>query len=117
MRALRQAPRVLSGGTDIGQALRVAISTMGTAPCGDAQVIDLVTDGEAPAAPTERARDEAAERGITINALAVGSADAAAWLRAHTVTPGGFVVEAAGWGEFAAAMRRKMVLEVAQAVR
>lgn len=110
---LRQAPRMLSGGTDIGQALRVATSALGAAPCGDSQVIDLVTDGEATPWPVEAARDEAAARGITINALAVGSPDAAAWLRAHAVTPGGFVVEAAGWVEFATAMRRKLAMEVA----
>lgn len=114
---LRTSPRLMSGGTDIGQALRVATGALGVAPCGDSAVIDLVTDGEAAAAPTEAARDEAARRGVVINALAVGSPDAAAWLREHAVTPGGFVVQAAGWGEFAAAMRRKMVLEVAQAVR
>ncbi|MBY0338413.1 MAG: DUF1194 domain-containing protein, partial [Acetobacteraceae bacterium] len=61
----------------------------------------------------ERARDAAALRGARINAIAVGPAEAADWLRAHAVTPGGFVIAAEGWADYPAAIRRKLTLEVA----
>lgn len=109
---LRTAPRVLDGGTDIAQGMRVSISALGNAPCGDEQVLDIVTDGGADPASTERARDEAHERGIRVNALGVGAPTAAEWLRAHAITPNGFAMAVSDWGEFAQAIRRKISFEI-----
>lgn len=64
----------------------------------------------------EAARDEAIARGIRVNALVVNTygAPAADWARQALVTPSGFVMEADGWQEVAAALRRKVTQEVSQ---
>jgi Mg-chelatase subunit ChlD len=112
--ALRTSRRVLSGGTDIGGALMDAMAALPNAPCDpEDRVIDLVTDGDAPAEPARRARDEAAAQGIRINALGVGNDRATAWLREHAITPGGFAMDASGWDDFAHAVRRKITMELA----
>lgn len=111
---LRQAPRGQMGGTEIPHALRVARNAMADAPCqAEQEVIDLVTDGEAHGPATARERDLAAAEGVRINALGVGSPEAADWLRQHAVTPGGFVMQVERWEDFARAIRRKIALEVA----
>ncbi len=115
---LRAAPRGPALGTEIPHALRVARNAMAEAPCEpEQQVIDLVTDGEAHGPATARERDLAAAEGVRINALGVGREDAADWLRAHAVTPGGFVMHASDWQDFARAIRRKVALEVAGVAR
>jgi hypothetical protein len=87
-------------------------------PCEpDRRVIDLVTDGpgDDPVRLAE-AREAAIGADIRINVLTVDThvgAGAAEWARERAVTPGGFVMEAEGWPEFAAALRRKIASEVA----
>jgi len=113
---LRQAPRGLPGGTDIGAALTAGLAAFSSAPCAaDQLVIDIVTDGEAPIGPAQAARDAAIVAGVRINGLGVGGSgdDPAAWLRDHAITPDGFVVAARDWHDFAGAMRRKLSMEVA----
>lgn len=111
---LRQAHRPWSGGTNIGAALEAGIEAFGATPCQpESRVIDLVTDGEAAALPAEMARDQAEQQGIRINALGVGHDGAAAWLREHAVTVGGFAMHAASWEDFGRAVLRKVTLEVA----
>lgn len=112
--ALRAAPRGPSAGTDIGAALEAALDSLDAAPCAaEQEVVDLSTDGEAPAEPVHAARDRAAERGARINALGVGAPEAAEWLRANAVTPGGFALHAGRWEDYPAAIRRKLTLELA----
>lgn len=114
--SLRGAERTLRGGTSLARALDAAREALAEAPCAaEMEVIDLSTDGEAPMAETESARDAATAAGIRINAIGVAGheqEDAAGWLRAHAVTPGGFAM-AATWRGYAEAMVRKLVLEVA----
>ncbi len=112
--ALRAAPRGASAGTDIGRALEVALDSLDAAPCeAEQEVIDLSTDGEAPAGPVHAARERAAGRGARINALGVGAPEAAEWLRENAVTPGGFALHAGRWEDYPAAIRRKLTLELA----
>lgn len=111
---LRDAPRGMPSGTNIGGALLVAMERLEAAPCtADQQVIDLATDGEASAPRTREARALAEIRGIRINAIGVGPLSAGDWLRENAVTSGGFVMEAPDWPSFAAAIRRKVTLELA----
>lgn len=111
---LRGAQRGPVSGTRLGEALFAGMAALAAAPCeADRQVIDLVTDGEADAEPASRARVYAEVQTIRINALGVGSAAAADWLREHAATADGFVMHAAGWETFAGALRRKMTLEIA----
>lgn len=112
--ALREAPRGIPSGTNLGGALLVAMDRLDAAPCeADQRVIDLSTDGEANARRAQEARARAEARGVRINAIGVGSAHACDWLRAHAVTSGGFVMEAPDWPSFAVAIRRKVTLELA----
>ncbi len=112
--ALRAAPRGRSAGTDIGRALEAALDSLDAAPCAaEQEVVDLSTDGEAPAEPVRAARDRAAARGARINALGVGAPEAAEWLRGNAVTPGGFALHAGRWEDYPAAIRRKLTLELA----
>lgn len=112
--ALREAPRGVPAGTDIGGALIAAMERLEEAPCEAGQrVIDLATDGEANPRRAQEARSQAEARGVRINAIGVASDRAGEWLRENAVTSGGFVMEAPDWPSFAAAIRRKVTLELA----
>lgn len=112
--ALAEGPRGIPSGTAMGEAVFDALRALAQAPCvADVEIVDLVTDGEANTDPMLRARGYAEAQGVKINALAVGPPQAEAWLRQFAVTPGGFVMRAAAWGDFAEVMRRKLVLELA----
>lgn len=115
-RSLREAPRGEAGGTDIGGALFAGMQQLAHAPCAPEEaVIDLVTDGEAAEGRTHQARAYAEAQGVRVNALGVGAEHAGDWLREHAITPGGFAMAAPDWPSFAAAIRRKVTLELAQA--
>jgi len=110
--------RPSNGSTQTGLALAFALQHFDRAPCeGERRVVDLVTDG--PADDERRvaeAREALIEADVRLNVLAVQTygADAAAWAREHAVTPGGFVMEADGWPQFAWAIRRKIASEISQ---
>jgi Mg-chelatase subunit ChlD len=112
-RELRGIQRGLAGGTNLGHAITAAAAAIAAGPRCERDVVDLVTDGEADAPSTAAARDAAAADGITINALAIGTEQAEAWLREQAATPDGFVLRAADWREAARALRRKLVREIA----
>lgn len=103
--------------TQTGLALRFAGQHMQAAPCAaDRQVVDLVTDGPGDDEQrTAEARAELIAADVRVNVLAISTygADATGWAREHAVTPGGFVMEAAGWPDVAHALRRKIVREIA----
>jgi hypothetical protein len=113
--------RLPAGGTGIGKALQYAaweIERNGFA--GVRRVIDLSGDGRQSAArehtlSARQGRAFAVLRGITINALAIRTdvADLDAYYRAEVIGgPGAFVEIAAGYADFAAAMRRKLIREI-----
>lgn len=114
---LARMPRRGFGGTMTGIALHAAIEEIERAPCGDWWVVDLVTDGPG-AGPVEPARMAAEAAGVRINGLmvetAIGVPGGVGWMREHVVTNGGFALRAEGWGEFASALRRKLVMELAE---
>ena len=103
-----------AGSTWTGNAIEHALTLLDAAPCGENQVIDLVTDGPPNGGTlvTEQ-RDIAWERGVRINALTVR--DGEDWARGAAVTRGGFVIAVDGWDAFPAAIRRKLILEVGEA--
>lgn len=111
---LRQAPRAVGGSTDIGWALSAAHEAMRAAPCAaDRYVIDLSTDGEAPEGATAVARDAAQMDGVTINVIAVGGVARPDSLREHATTGDGFLIHASDWSQYAALVRRKIIMETA----
>lgn len=117
-------------GTCISQGIDHACRVMREAPWGAARrVVDVSGDGpnnEGP--PAEEARDRAVAEGVTINGLAIeGDPDVALVLgRGATLTayyqraviggPGAFVVTAETIHAFGAAIRRKLIREIARAV-
>lgn len=105
--------RLGRGSTQTGLAIMAGLSLLDDAPCGERQVLDLVTDGPSDT-PIADARNAAIEAGVRINGLGVqvGFGDPAEWLRENAITPDGFVVSADGWGEFARAIRLKLSTEI-----
>jgi hypothetical protein len=111
---LRAVRRALHGGTDIGRAIMAAHAALGAAPCeADRHVIDLSTDGEAPEGATAAARDAAQMDGVTINAIVVGAQARPESVREHAITGDGFLIQASDWHQYAAMVRRKVILETA----
>lgn len=119
--ALRGTGRhVAPESTGIGAALRFGAALLARAPgCLDAK-LDLSGDGENNDWPDPRvvARSGALDR-ITVNALVIGSTDAAqlralmAYFGAKVIFgPGAFVEPAAGFDAYAEAMVRKLIREL-----
>jgi hypothetical protein len=111
-------PRIgIWGVTALGDALDVARGLFGTGGfVGGRQVIDVSGDGVAnQGMPVAAARQRAVAAGITVNALAVLNEEPA--LEAYYLTqviggPGAFVMTAADYADFAAAIRIKLVREI-----
>jgi hypothetical protein len=109
---------VASGGTAIGAALRFSLAELaGNAYSGARMTIDLSGDGASNQSPTPRhLRDRAVAAGVTINGLAIHNEDrgVGAHYRDHVIGgPGAFLIEAADYRDFARAMRRKLIREIA----
>ena len=76
-RARNEAPLVARG-TDIGGALDAALALLDVEDAAATQVVVLVSDGEDVAAGPSAALERAAERGVRVYAVAVGSEEGAA---------------------------------------
>jgi hypothetical protein len=105
--------------TELSLALLAAADLLDACPCVAAnRVIDLSGDGpnNGPIS-TPLARNEVVARGIRINGLPIVTPeepDLAQWYAANVVGgAGGFMEVANGFEDFARAMRRKFMLEVA----
>lgn len=112
--------------TSISSALRYAADSIETNGFeGLRRVIDISGDGpNNMGIPVQAARDEVLSRGITINGLPLMTQDALSELwgipdldvyyaRCVIGGPGAFVLPVVGWDAFPAAVKRKMVLEIA----
>lgn len=123
--AITAIPRPDWGGrTATGPALAHAAGLFAAAPPCDRTVIDLTTDDIANEGGDPRRLDLGL---VAVNALAVGgdlpldhgsrAAEGGAlsrWLGAHVIRgPGAFVEAADDWRDFAAAMERKLLREIA----
>lgn len=112
--------------TSISSALRYSAQSIEDNQFeGLRRVIDISGDGpNNMGLPVRMARDEVLARGITINGLPLMTTDAlsALWgipdldvyyTRCVIGGPGAFVVPVLAWDDFARAVKRKMVLEIA----
>lgn len=113
-------PRAFAGGnTAVGEALDFAGARFGREVRDCARwVIDLSGDGDENEGFTAgTVRRELVARGITVNGLAIeglGTGMAITnYYRRWVITPGGFVETAQGHADFARAMRRKLLRELA----
>jgi len=124
--AVLKAPRSLQSYNAIGDAIDHAAKLLGECPCEPTRrVIDISGDNPdmRSVRPAPRARDAAVAGGIVINALAVlenaylgpsGRPRLVEYFEGSVIGgPGAFVVAAESRTDFARAMRRKMILEIA----
>lgn len=111
-------PRAHAGGnTAVGEAIDISAALFSEVRDCARWVIDVSGDGDENEGYTVGiARRAAYERGITINGLAIeGAATGRAitnFYRSWVVTPGGFVVTAQNFDDFARAIREKLLREL-----
>ncbi|HEY3918890.1 MAG TPA: DUF1194 domain-containing protein [Stellaceae bacterium] len=117
---INAASRVPGYSTALSLALYAAANLLDACPCEAARrIIDVSGDGEnnGPVS-TYLARDEIVARNIRVNGLPIvtpAEPDLATWYKANVVGGnGGFLEVANGFEDFARAMRRKFLLEVAK---
>jgi hypothetical protein len=115
------APRPVGYSTELSLALLAAADLLDACPCAPlGRIIDLSGDGpnNGPIS-TPLARDAVVGRGIQINGLPIvtdAEPDLGEWYAANVIGgPGAFLEVAHGFEDFARAMRRKFLLEVADA--
>ena len=118
--AIDAAPRSLfGGGTSISGAIDFAADQFPRCPYpADRRVIDVSGDGQNNRGRTaDAARDAAVQAGIVINGLPILALEPwlDAYYRDHVIGgPGAFLIAAASFEEFAQAIRRKLITEIAE---
>jgi hypothetical protein len=121
--AIERAPRQLfGGGTSISGAIDHAMLILPNAPyLGLKRVIDISGDGSNNRGRDVReARDEAVKAGVVINGLPIVSLefDLDKYYFNNVIGgPGAFIVPADSYDNFAQAVLRKLVLEIAMSTR
>ncbi len=117
--AIDAAPRRLfGGGTSISGAIDNARDLLASAPYqGPRRIIDISGDGaNNRGRPADEARDEAVADGISINGLPILTLepDLADFYRDNVIGgPGAFVIAIDSYDQFAQAILRKLVTEIA----
>ncbi len=117
--AVQGAPRALfGGGTSISGAIDYAMGMLEHAPYrGQRQVIDVSGDGaNNRGRPAEDARDTAVQAGVIINGLPILTLEPEldVYYRQSVIGgPGAFVIAVKSYQEFAAAVRGKLITEIA----
>lgn len=119
--ALLRAPRSIQSWNAIGDGIVLATDLLRDCPFeATRSVIDIAGDGPdmRSLTPAARARDAAVREGYAINALAIVLRPAARGLVDHYAReviggPGAFVEVAEGRADFVAALRRKLLREIA----
>lgn len=127
---VRSAPRLFRDRTSISTGIDFALAQINKSPfVSERRVIDISGDGTHNSGrDVTLARDEAVAAGVTINGIAILSAVPLAFNPTHTHPPGGllryfennviggphaFAIAAEGFGEFAQAIRQKLIKEIA----
>ncbi len=117
--AIQGAPRALfGGGTSISGAIDYAMGMLEHSPYrGQRQVVDVSGDGaNNRGRPAEDARDAAVQAGVTVNGLPILTLEPELdrYYRQSVIGgPGAFVIAVKSYEEFAAAVRSKLVTEIA----
>ena len=129
---VRTAPRLYRDRTSISTGIDFSLAQISKSPfIAERRVIDVSGDGTHNSGrDVNIARDEAVAKGVTINGIAILSAVPLAFNPTHTHPPGGllkyyednviggpqaFALSAEGFSEFAQAIRRKLIKEIAGA--
>ena len=128
---LLETPRAFYGRTAIGSGIELAMKNIAAAGYeAQRRVIDVCGDGTNNNGPdVASVRDAAVEAGITINGLAIINDHPVSWTFAHVQPPGGlasyyrenvtggvgsFVLEIHDFATFGAAIKRKLINEIAE---
>lgn len=117
--AIKAAPRALfGGGTSISGAIDYARDMLARAPFqGERRVIDVSGDGSNNRGrPAEDARDEAVQAGVAINGLPILTIEPELdeYYRRNVIGgPGAFAIAVQRYEDFAAAVRKKLITEIA----
>lgn len=120
--AIQRAPRALfGGGTSISGAIDYAMGMLAEAKYqGQRQVIDVSGDGaNNRGRPAEDARDAAVQAGVVINGLPILTLEPEldVYYRQSVIGgPGAFVIAVKSYEEFAAALRSKLITEIASQI-
>ncbi|HJZ43219.1 MAG TPA: DUF1194 domain-containing protein [Hyphomicrobiaceae bacterium] len=131
---VREAPRAFMGRTSISTGIDAGMALLARCPFqAPRRVIDVSGDGTHNSGrPVTTARDEAIEKGVTINGLAILSQVPLPTNPFHTNPPGGltlyyetnviggpgaFVVEAEGFEAFGQSLISKLIKEIAEVGR
>jgi hypothetical protein len=126
------APRSFASRTSISGAIYFSLGQFSSAaPTADRRIIDISGDGTSNAGPpVTEARDQAVEKGLTINGLAIINTQTRPGFTMHTQPPGGlpnyykenviggpgaFLLVVENFDTFADAITRKLVNEIAGA--
>ncbi len=118
-RVLDAVPRVYNcTSTSVTGGIAFATQLLDAAPFRSLKkIIDVSGDGKNSESPSAGyARDEAVSRGFVINGLAITAQekDVVDYYRQQVIGGlGSFVIEVSSYGQFAQAVRRKLVLEIA----
>jgi hypothetical protein len=119
--AVERAPRALfGGGTSISGAIDYARAMLARSPYqGQRRIIDISGDGaNNRGRPASDARDEAVQAGVAINGLPILALepDLDQYYQQNVIGgPGAFVIAVQSYQEFAPALRRKLITEIAGA--
>ena len=111
------APRLFLDRTSISSGIDFSMTQLGRCPYGaDRRVIDISGDGQQNEGryPSD-ARDETVARGITINGLPILAVEGGLDRHYQNFVIGGtgaFMIAAATFGDFADAIRRKLIREI-----
>jgi hypothetical protein len=128
--AILKAPRSFASRTSISGAIYFSLGQfVSSAPSADRRIIDISGDGTSNAGPpVTEARDQAVEKGITINGLAIINTQTRPGFTMHTQPPGGlpkyykenviggpgaFLLVVENFDTFSEAITRKLVSEIA----
>ncbi|RYI13219.1 MAG: DUF1194 domain-containing protein [Acetobacteraceae bacterium] len=115
-------PRAFRGSdTAVGQGLRFATAQFAAVPDCRRKVIDISGDGQENAGFTDaKARREAINAGLTINAIAIEEPGEAipitTYYRNWIITPGSFVMTARGLQDYAQTLRLKLLRELTKPI-
>jgi len=126
-RVVESLPRQVLGNTGLSTGLAAALDKLGTMGCAHRFVINVSGDGKGtvlsrqktPSPWLEEVRARAEAEGVTINALAVSNeeTDIAEYYERKVITgPGAFVMDVQTFDDYAAALRRKLIREIAPMV-
>jgi hypothetical protein len=123
--AILNMPRRVFGHTGLGMGLSAALDKLEALPCAYRSVINVSADGsdtaaggKRPAALLGEIRSRAAASSVTINALVISNEekDLKSYFEKQVISgPGAFVMEISAYSEYAEALRRKLVREIAPA--